>query len=209
MADHLKHVSKSVKRFSNTNVRENQGFPSLTFFTDPVRTPNPAAIVTFMPQGSAVIFRHFGAENAAAMAHKLRDITHERGIRLLIGNDVALSRLVGADGVHFSQNQLLAARTYAHTQPDGHISIACHSIAALDAINATNIDFDAVFVSPVFKSQSPSAQDRPTLGVVGVKLLAAHTRLPVHGLGGINARNINSLLTTGLCGIGAIDLFLD
>jgi len=40
--------------------------PALLFFTDPARTPDPAADAANLPKGAAVVYRAFGAPERPA-----------------------------------------------------------------------------------------------------------------------------------------------
>jgi thiamine-phosphate pyrophosphorylase len=70
------------------------------FMTDPVRTPDPLAVIAGLPRGSAVIYRAFGDPDALRIARALRAATRRRGVRLLIGADEGLAQASGADGLH-------------------------------------------------------------------------------------------------------------
>ncbi|HET9185321.1 MAG TPA: hypothetical protein VFN82_04185, partial [Solirubrobacterales bacterium] len=50
----------------NRDARARKGLPSLLFFTDPVRTPDAEALAERLPRGAAIVFRAFGAPDAAA-----------------------------------------------------------------------------------------------------------------------------------------------
>src|SRR5258705_12983896 len=80
-----------------------KALPALLFFTDPVRTPDPEAIARTLPRGSAIVYRAFGAPDAAAVGGRLRRIARERGLKLLVGADLGLARRLGADGVHLPE----------------------------------------------------------------------------------------------------------
>jgi len=188
---------------------ENLTFPNLTLFTDPTRTPDPAALAEILPTGCGLIYRHFGSDDRIQVATRLRAITSARQIAFLIGNDIALYQYVRADGVHFSENGLSAAKDFRTTYPKALASIACHNMAALSQIEATSLAFDAVFISPIFASQSPSAQNKEPLGLSGIAQMIAATALPIYGLGGINTNTIDNLKGTGLCGVAGIELFLN
>ena len=54
--------------------------PSLYFFTDPVRTPDPLASAARLPRGSAIVYRHFGAPDRARTARKLARLCRARGL---------------------------------------------------------------------------------------------------------------------------------
>jgi hypothetical protein len=61
-------------------------------------------IVARLPEGCAVIYRHFGEP---LEAEALRDLTQKQNRQLLIGNDPELAEKIGADGVHFSRDETL------------------------------------------------------------------------------------------------------
>ncbi|MEI9903203.1 MAG: thiamine phosphate synthase [Asticcacaulis sp.] len=65
----------------------------------------------------------------------------------------------------------------------------------------------ALFVSPVFVSESASAQGVPPLGVKGIREIVGNSAVPVYGLGGINCDSITRLHDCGLAGVGAVDAF--
>ena len=76
-----------------------RALPPLLFFSDPRRTPEPWKTAARLPEEAALVYRHFGAEDAEVVARRLRAVTAERGVRLLIGLDADLAQTVGADGV--------------------------------------------------------------------------------------------------------------
>jgi len=180
--------------------------PPLFFFTDPRRTPHPEDIAVHMPEGSGVIYRHFGESHALQRARLLRRIARDNGLTLLIGEDDALALDVGADGVHLRQPSLPRATALHATHPHLILTAACHDAETLRHLDSDS-GLSAVFVSPVFASHSPSAQGVPPLGVKGVREMAAASSLPVFGLGGIGCDNILALKDSGLSGVGAVDAF--
>ena len=80
--------------------------PSLFFFTDPVRTPDPCAAAKRLPRGACVVYRHFGAPERAHIARRLAAIARSSGLTLLIAADPELALRVGADGAHWPENRL-------------------------------------------------------------------------------------------------------
>jgi len=85
--------------------------------------------------------------------------------------------------------------------PNWIITTAAHSPHAI--AKAARLELDAVLISPVFFSQSPSA-GRP-LGPTRVARWVRATRLPVIALGGIGHKNARLLSGTGVWGCAAID----
>lgn len=172
--------------------------PPLLLFTDPERTPRPWEIAARMPPGSGVVYRGFGASDALETASRLRAVTRDRGLKLLIGLDAALAERVGADGVHLPERALSAAYGLSGRRPDWILTGAVHSVGAAQAAR----DLDAVILSPILPAGGASAL-KPALGL---EALALATRGPtrVIALGGLTAANAGKLEGSGAWGFAAI-----
>ena len=172
--------------------------PALLFFTDPIRTPDPEAVAARLPRASAILYRHFGAPDAEARALRLKAIARNRGLKLLIGQDVALAARIGADGVHLPERLAHRALAVKRAHPGWIVTSAAHSLAAARRSRA-----DAVVISVAFPSKSASA------GVaLGPIRLAARVRAagrPAYALGGVNEKTARRLRDAGLVGLAAVD----
>ena len=175
--------------------------PRLIFVTDPVRTPDPEAIAARLPAGSAVIFRAFGAADAGARAAKLRVITTDRSLSLLIGADADLAATCGADGVHLPERALADAPVLRSHFPHWTITSAAHSLEAARA--ALQAGCDAVLASTVFASGSASAGT--PMGAEGFTAFVAASPLPVYALGGVNVRTAPELVGSGAAGFAMVE----
>ena len=175
--------------------------PRLLFVTDPVRTPDPEAIAATLPAGGGVIFRAFGAPDAAARAGRLRKIATARGLLLLIGADAALAEACGADGVHLPERAIGAAGALRATHPDWTITAAAHSLEAAHA--AFQAGCDAILASTVFASGSASAGE--PMGADGFAAFVAAAPLPVYALGGVNVRTAPALVGSGAAGFAMVE----
>jgi len=175
--------------------------PSLLFFTDPARAPDPDAVAQRLPRGSGVVFRAFGAADALEQGRRLRQIADARGLVLLVGADVELAEAIGADGVHLPERLRDQAVTLRKAWPDRLITLAAHDRDAVLA--GSTPDIDALVVSPIFASNSPSAGT--PLGVEGLCDLVATTDTPIYALGGIRAGNVTTLETVEIVGIAAVE----
>jgi len=171
--------------------------PPLLFFTDPDRTPRPWEVAARMPAGSGVVYRAFGAADAHGTAQRLRAVTKNRGIKLLIGRDADLAQAVGADGVHLPERALSAAYALSGRRPGWILTGAVHSVEAGLAAR----DVDAVVLSPIFPAGGASAV-RPALGAQTLSDVARFRA--VIALGGITADNAGMLMGTGVSGIAAV-----
>jgi len=151
-----------------------------------------------------VVYRAFGAPDAVSLGRRLTRLAHHRGLVLLAGADPALAAAIGADGVHLPERGASRAAGIRRARPTWLVTAAAHSAAAI--VGAGQSGADAVFVSPVFASASPSA-GRP-LGAVRLAALARGAGLPVFALGGINAATARRITRSGAAGFAAIDSLL-
>jgi len=174
--------------------------------TDPNRLPDPARAARTLLRGSAIIYRHFGAADAGSVAQTLRQITFARAQHLLIGDDPILAIKCGADGVHFRRDRALAdIKLWRARCPDWIITKAGPKTALRDnkpAYSAGPSVLDAIFVSSIFPSESPSAG--PPIGVAALSEICRDAALPVFALGGITARTAPQLIGSGAAGIAGI-----
>jgi len=174
--------------------------PSLFFLTDPIRTPDPASVIAALPAGAGVIYRAFGATDAEAAARPLRALARARRVVFLVGADERLAARLGADGLHLPERLMARARRVRARRPDWLITAAAHGPGAV--ARAARLGLDAVLVSTVFASASPSAS--PPMGVVRFAALARSARLPVVALGGVEAATARRLARTHAAGLAAI-----
>ena len=180
-----------------------KALPALLFFTDPVRTPDPEAIARRLPRGTAVVYRAFGAPDAEALGLRLRVVTRERGLTLLIGADAGLAARLGADGVHLPERMANRAQRLKASHPGWIVTAAAHSTSAARRARAAGAD--AVVVSTVFASRSASAS--APMGALRLAILIRRVGGPVYGLGGIDNKKARLLKSTGLAGLAAVDAF--
>jgi thiamine-phosphate pyrophosphorylase len=169
--------------------------PSLFFFTDPERTPDPVESAKRLPRGTAVVYRHFGAPGRTRVARELAGVSRSRGLVLLIAADPALAYSVGADGVHWPETRL-EPRSFS-----GLITASAHSASAVAKAHAAGAD--ACVLSPVLPTRS-SANRKP-LGLFHASQIARAASLPVIALGGVNAHNARDLVGRGFAGLAAVD----
>ncbi|HEY1928851.1 MAG TPA: thiamine phosphate synthase [Caulobacteraceae bacterium] len=177
------------------------GWPRLLFFTDPVRTPDPARVAASLPRGAAIVYRAFGAADAVAVGRRLARLAHRRGVLMFVGADPVLAAAVGADGLHLPER--LATRKGANgvLRRRFRLSAAAHGLTAARRARAAGVD--AVVVSPVFPSRSPSA-GRP-IGALRFRALVRVAGLPVYALGGVTPRTAMALKGCGAAGLAAVE----
>ena len=170
----------------------------MLFFTDPARTPDPVAAAATLPRGAAIVYRHFGTPDAETVARRLKAIARARGLKLLIGRDVALARAVGADGIHLPEALAHRAAALRRAHPGWIVTSAAHSLPAARRSRA-----DAVVLSVALRSNSASAG--PELGAIRLAARVRASGRPAYALGGINDRTARLLGSSGAIGLAAVE----
>ncbi|HEX7760426.1 MAG TPA: thiamine phosphate synthase [Caulobacteraceae bacterium] len=185
--------------------RAEKPLPALLFFTDPVRTPRPESVLQALPPGAGVVFRPFGARGALEQGRRLRAIATRRRLVFLVGADPRLAAALRADGVHLPERLAHLALGIRRAHPRWLVTTAAHSLSA--AIAARRGGAQAVVISPVFPSISPSAGR--ALGPLRFAAIARAGGLPAYALGGVNARTARRLRLGPAIGIAAIEGILE
>lgn len=148
-----------------------------------------------------MIYRAFGALDAEERAARLRRITTDRGLLLLVGADARLAEMCGADGLHLPERMITEAGALRAAHPAWRLTAAAHGLKAAQA--ASRAGCDAVLVSPVFASASPSAG--PPMGPEAFEALVRAAPLPVYALGGVNLRTAPLLAGSSAVGLAMIE----
>ena len=177
----------------------------MLFFTDPKRAPDPGPVIARLPRGAGVVFRAFGAPDAVVRGLVLARQARRRGVVFLVGADAALAVRLVADGIHLPQRMAARAGTIAALRRRFLVTAAAHDLPT--ALAARRAGVDAIVVSPVFASASPSV-GRPT----GPRALAALIRRAgarTYALGGVNAATARRLKHTGVAGLAAVEGLLE
>ncbi|MDD9992455.1 MAG: thiamine phosphate synthase [Rhodospirillales bacterium] len=173
--------------------------PALILMTDEVRLADPLPAARALPAGSAIILRHYGVPERAMLARRLAAVARRRGLVLLVGEDPALARRVGAAGVHLPERAIRRAGA-VRWQREWLVTAAVHSPAALRAAAACGAD--AALLAPVFTTASHP--DARALGLHRFAALVQASPLPVYALGGIDGGRARLLRGSGAVGIAGI-----
>ncbi|HEY2049197.1 MAG TPA: thiamine phosphate synthase [Caulobacteraceae bacterium] len=154
-----------------------------------------------LPRGAAVVYRAFGAPDAVATGRRLARLAHRRGVLMFVGADPGLAAAVGADGVHLPEHLAGRAGVNGGLKRRYRLTAAAHGLPAARRARAAGAQ--AVVLSPVFPSRSPSA-GRP-IGALRFRVLVRAAGLPVYALGGINLHTARALKGSGAAGLAAVE----
>lgn len=131
----------------------------------------------------------------------LKPILKAHHIPFVINDHVDVALAVDADGVHIGQKDLPATVVRKLLGEEKIIGLSVGSVEELKVVNFTVVDY--VGVGPVFATTTKK-DARPALGLDGLKaIVKAHACKKV-AIGGINASNAESVMSTGVDGIAVV-----
>tara|TARA_Y100001970_G_C14249253_1_gene870575 strand:+ start:1208 stop:1792 length:585 start_codon:yes stop_codon:yes gene_type:complete len=190
---------------NNALVKNVSYHPTLWFFTDITRNPDPYTILNQLPKNSGIVFRDYNAPKRKYMAAKMADFCRKKNLVLIIGADTKLALQVGAAGVHIPEFNKQTLPYLKTQKPKWIISTSVHDYRAYRKVNALGANI--IFLSPVFETISHPGR-RP-LGRLYISRLVRKFGVFSIALGGINTKTVCDLSGTGVNGIAAISGFIN
>jgi len=119
-----------------------------------------------------------------ALAQHLRVLTQRHGAALLINDRIDVVLAAEADGVHLPGESWSVADARALLGPQRLIGVSAHAPREVAAAAAAGADF--AVLGPIFETPSKRAYGAP-LGTAALAAAHAAARLPLFGIGGIDA----------------------
>jgi thiamine-phosphate pyrophosphorylase len=132
------------------------------------------------------------------LARELADRCAERGVLFIVDDRVELAMACGAAGVHLGQGD---PWTDARVRlgPDLVLGVSVEDVEQASAAEAAGADYLGVTVFP-----TRTKPEATPVGLERVREISAATRLPVVGIGGIDASNARQVLDAGAAGIAVV-----
>ncbi len=138
--------------------------------------------------------KHLPKDEFIRIAQKIIAMAKPYNATVLISQDIALARDLGAQGVHLPSQDLLMLKT----KPAGlMVTASCHNEAEL--VHAEMLGLDFVVLSPVKSTQSHPEMD--AMGWQAFADRAKKTTLPVYALGGMTLTDLPIALSYGARGV--------
>jgi len=131
------------------------------------------------------------------LARKVSVLAHHYGAKVLVNGDAALAVEAGADGVHFSAQQLMKLDARPRAALAG---ASCHD--AMELARAMALGFDLAVLGPV--NPTASHPGTGTLGWEGFARISRGASLPVYAIGGLRDEDIEAAWRAGAHGIAMI-----
>jgi len=127
-------------------------------------------------------------------AQKIKEILKPFNVPLIINDRVDIALAVEADGVHVGQNDMPPGIARKLLGPKAIIGLSVETWE--DVEEAEKLDVDYIGISPVY--ETPTKTDtRGSWGLEGVRKIKAYSRLPLVGIGGLNASNARDVVLAG------------
>ncbi len=160
-----------------------------------------AAARALPPGDLAVQLREKARDRRVVWAQRLRAVTRELGVVLVVNGDVPLARAVEADGMHFGREATAAAVAEGAGL---WRSVVAHDDE--DVVRACGQGVNAVLVSPIFASPGKGAPRGVSALERAVTL--AKGRVAVIALGGVGPENAPTCFEAGADGVAVIRALL-
>jgi thiamine-phosphate pyrophosphorylase len=180
----------------------------LILVTDP--RPDLAARVEAAVRGGVDVVqlreKHTTGEEPLRLAEELREVCARGGALFTVNDDVALTRLSGADGVHLGQEDEPVARAREVLGPDAVVGRSASSVG--EAREAVREGADYLGVGTVFAT--PTKPDAQAAGLTLVEEVAwERLSLPWFVIGGITHRTAREVVAAGAPGFAVVRAILD
>lgn len=134
-------------------------------------------------------------------ARKIKELTEETDIPLIINDRLDVALAVDADGVHVGQDDMPTTLARQLIGPNKIMGVSASTVE--EALQAEREGADYVSASPVFTTPTKPDAPPPT-GLEGLRAIVEAVNLPVIAIGGINERNVREVIEAGAHGVAVI-----
>lgn len=130
-------------------------------------------------------------------AERLRELTQQSKVKLIINDEVDIAMAVAADGVHLGQDDFPVAAARSLLGERAIIGLSTHNLS--EALAAEKEPVDYIGFGPLFSTTTKQTKSLP-LGIEALNHLCEKVSLPVYAIGGIQERDVPEILSAGAAG---------
>lgn len=138
------------------------------------------------------------------LAVKVREITSQYRIPLIINDRLDIVLAVDADGLHVGQDDLPMLKARELLGPNKIIGVSVSTLT--EALLAEQQDADYLGVGAVFNTFTKT--DAPEVSLGQLELIKKSVKIPVVAIGGINQTNLQRVMATGIDGVSVVSAIL-
>jgi thiamine-phosphate pyrophosphorylase len=158
---------------------------------------NPEVVRVMLDAGIRIIqyrekTKKMGAKYEECL--RLRAMTREHGAAFIVNDDIDLTLLVDADGVHVGQEDLPVAAVRSLVGPDRAIGLSTHSPEQARAAVTAGVDY--IGVGPIHATQTKDDVCAP-VGLSYLEYAVREINLPFVAIGGIKEHNLGEVAARG------------
>ena len=166
----------------------------------------PAVVEAALSGGvDAVQLREKGrpARERYELGRRLRGLTADAGVPLIVNDRIDLAAAVDADGVHLGQSDLPAAVARDRLGDEAIVGVSASTVR--EARAAADAGADYLGVGAVYRTDTKDVPDETDgVGPERVASIADAVNLPVVGIGGIDAGNAAAVAEAGAAGVAVV-----
>jgi len=133
-------------------------------------------------------------------AMRVRKITADLGVPLIINDRADIALAVNADGVHVGQDDLPVDAARGIMGKDAVIGASVNNLS--EALSAVDLGADYLGVGAMFATGTKT--DADIAGMDELLRIRAGVKLPIVAIGGINKNNVKLFAGTGIDGIAVV-----
>ena len=138
-------------------------------------------------------------------ALRLKRVTREAGVPLIINDRTDIMLAADADGLHVGQSDLPAAVARRLIGPDKILGVSAHTVE--EAVRAEKDGADYLGVGAVFPTATK--KDAESVSYETLKEICETVSIPVVAIGGIGEKNIGKLAGSGIRGIAVVSAIMN
>ena len=138
-------------------------------------------------------------------ARELAAMLKPRAIPLIVNDRLDIALACGADGVHLGQDDLPCEDARRIAGPDFIIGISATNEE--EARQAERAGADYLGVGPVWSTPTKPDAAKP-MGIEGLRAIRRAVKVPLVGVGGIGAANVEQVLCAGCDGVAVVSAIM-
>lgn len=133
-------------------------------------------------------------------AKKVKEVTEQFGVPLIINDRVDIALAVDADGVHVGQGDIPTAEARRLLGADKIIGVSARNVEQAEQAQADGADY--LGVGAMFATGTK--QDAKVISKEELRRIRAAVDIPIVAIGGIKTDNVNALRKTGIDGVAVV-----
>ncbi|WP_280586605.1 thiamine phosphate synthase [Halorubrum sp. Boch-26] len=137
------------------------------------------------------------------LGRRLRELTADAGVPLVVNDRIDIAAAIGADGVHLGQSDLPVAVAREQLGDAAALGVSASTVEQARAAEAAGADY--LGVGAVYGTDSKAVSgDRNGIGTERVAAVVDAVDVPAIGIGGIDASNAAPVVEAGATGVAAL-----